>query len=104
MVKLSEIEKLTGIVGRRSVAQLLRIVRPARMNHGSATGTAIRPTIDATTTVTPPPITAVKYAVFHGCAITIVFRAGVLTAGIPAGPVATRRRALGRLPRGVDRP
>ena len=60
IVKLSEIEKLTGIVGRRRVAQPLRIVRPMRTKNGSAIGVAMRPAIDMPSTMPPPQITAAR--------------------------------------------
>jgi hypothetical protein len=38
IVNVSEIEKLTGTVGNRSVALPLTSVRPIRIYHGSGTG------------------------------------------------------------------
>ena len=70
MVKLSEIEKATGMFGRRSVAQPLRIVSPIRMNHGHAIGVTMSAPIDQRTAATPATIAAVRYTVFQGhCAI-----------------------------------
>src|SRR5258705_13037860 len=70
MVKLSEIEKATGMLGRRSVAQPLRIVRPIRMKHGHAIGATMSAPIDQSTAATPATITVVRYTVVQGhCAI-----------------------------------
>src|SRR6188474_3512112 len=66
MVKLSEIEKLAAMVGRRSVAQPLTIVSPIRANNGGAGGATMSPAIDAAITTAPPQITTERYNAFHG--------------------------------------
>src|SRR5438105_9693732 len=86
MVKLSEIEKLTGTVGKRSVAQPLTIVSPTRMNHGAATGVAISPPIDATITATPPAMVADKYAAFQERPVVIAFKNPAIASGRSPDP------------------
>src|SRR5438093_1322645 len=58
-----------------------------RMNHGRATGVAIRPAIDANTNATPPPMIADRYAVFQDCHGAIVFRNPPI---VPGGPAELR--------------
>src|SRR6185436_9611547 len=79
MVKLSEIEKLAAMVGRRSVAQPLTIVSPIRANNGSAAGAAMRPAIEVAITAAPPQITTARYNAFHGWRSPIVSIARLIT-------------------------
>ena len=59
-VNASEIEKLTGMFGRRSVAIPPMIVKAARTSHGSAAGVVASWWTDVPTASTPPATTSVR--------------------------------------------
>ena len=58
MLKVSEIEKLIGIAGMRSVAQPLATVRATRMSHSGPTGFLTRSATEYTQTAAPNRMTA----------------------------------------------
>ncbi len=57
MVKLSEIEKLTGVPGSRSVADPLSAVRPSRTNQRSSIGAPAR--LQSEPRIVRPPTIAI---------------------------------------------